>query len=543
MNNYLVDFIDSATTEQITSYFSENNCSLVKEFSNLNKVYLVQSESEPPKVDLVESVIIDNTSTAVQLLSAIDVVPITASGQTEFSVEAEENWWKIYSLKELDFSSPSATVPIFGSNVNVYLVDSGIKADHPDFEGRDITLLHSLSESFDDTKGHGTALASLIVGKTCGLTSSTLKIVKIFEEGKDTLQSDLLAAFDAIINDVRTSSNKFSVVNLSWTIPKNPYIENKIKFLVYEGIAVVAAAGNNGVPIENVTPASMNEVFTIGAYNSDFSPCDFSNYTDPSIISLTENYTNSGEISAWAPGQKIYCASLDGSYGYAAGTSLAAAIYSASMAYNKSKYLNSSNDILSFFRAPDGTYIWVEEENRTGILDLSDPKYSASSNMVCTYDNTYETQMPVNSTSPLRRPAKTGDTRFTPLFARNVTASYELLDPLPPGATIECEYAVYSPKEEPSDPGGVDVHRVHFKITQSDGLEFENYIDFVHMSSTFDASVLPPDDPRIALTFVTGCISISGTPGKTCLQGTQCIAPAPKCRSVTPGKPAVCRCS
>ena len=542
MNNYLIDFVDAVTAEQITLYFANNNCTVLKEFSNLNKVYLVQSAAVPPTTELVESVIVDDESTAMQLLSAVDVVPMTPNGQTEFNVAQEDNWWKIYSLRELDFSSETAMVPLFGSGVNVYVVDSGIDSTHPDFEGRDITLLHSITDSFNDTTGHGTALSSLIVGKNCGLTTANLKVVKIYEDGHSTLQSELLAAFDAIIADANASPNKFSVVNLSWTIPKNQYIENKIRLLVYQGIAVVAAAGNSGVPVENVTPASMSEVYTIGAYNSDFAPCDFSNYTDPTIISLTQNYNNTGAIDSWAPGQKIHCAQVGGGYGYASGTSLAAAIYSGAMAYNKSKYLNSNNDILSFFRNDNGTYIWVEEENRTGVLDLSDPKYIASNNSVCTYDNNIDNAVFENSPIALRRPTRTGEKRFVGFFSRSNTASYELLDPLPPGATVECEFFVYAPTMEPTDPSGVEVHKVRFKLTQHDGAEIESYVEFVHMNSTFDPMILPPDDPRVALTFVTGCISISGTPGKTCIQGTACFAPAPKCRSVIPGKPAVCRC-
>ena len=56
MNNYLIDFVDAVTAEQITLYFANNNCTVLKEFSNLNKVYLVQSAAVPPTTELVESV-------------------------------------------------------------------------------------------------------------------------------------------------------------------------------------------------------------------------------------------------------------------------------------------------------------------------------------------------------------------------------------------------------------------------------------------------------------------------------------------------------
>ena len=201
------------------------------------------------------------------------------------------------------------------------MLDSGIDLTHSEFTGKDISLVYSLTGDFNDTNGHGTGLASLMVGNTCGVTSTSIKVVKIFDDNQPTKQSDFLHALDAILTDMNSNINKFSIINCSWAINKNIYIEDKIKHLINAGALVVASAGNSGKPIEEVTPASMPDVLTIGAYNSDFVPCDFSDYSNPSVVSLTQGQVNTGTLDAWAPGEQIWIAnptSKGGGYGFAA---------------------------------------------------------------------------------------------------------------------------------------------------------------------------------------------------------------------------------
>ena len=75
----------------------------------------------------------------------------------------------------------------------------------------------------------------------------------------------------------------------------------------------------------------------------------------------------------------------------ACGTSAATAIYSASVAYNVSKQLNKDGTIKQFYKNDNGTFDLgnISMYNRTGLLDLSDPKYSASLNNVCTFYNDF----------------------------------------------------------------------------------------------------------------------------------------------------------
>lgn len=389
---YIIDFVDYISDIEITSYLTENNCEMIKVYNNFSKVYLVNSQIRPPITSIVESVIDDNDIIIAPLGEIISVNNYCGLSNPSFpsitiSTVDEKDWWKNYVIRYPKFESQTYDISRKGTGVNVYIMDSGIESTHPEFSNSTIVNLFSITDSYIDSNGHGTAIASIISGKTCGLTNATLKIIKIFDSSISTRQSDLLNALDTILEDFKNYNQQSAVLNCSWSIEKNQYIENKLRVLIEQGISVVVAAGNSGIAIENVTPASMPEVLTIGSYNNDFLPSNFSNYSNPTVISNTENTVNSGQLDGWAPGEQIWVAALGGGYGYAAGTSLSAAIQSSALAYNTSDLLSSDYNtpkVLQNLSINDMIFLSV---SRNGLLELSDPKYVNSKNNVATLYN------------------------------------------------------------------------------------------------------------------------------------------------------------
>lgn len=319
---YIVDFINSADQVDIDAYFENHGCEVIKVFSVFNKTCLVEAESAPPLSPLVESVI-EDSSAPLKLLS----IPTKT-----FPIDEDDNWWKLAVLSHVNLEQPTATIARSAMGVRVYCMDSGIDHSHPEFSGKDITLLHSvIPNDFSDTTGHGTSLASVIVGETCGITEASLKVVKIFHSGYSTLLSDLIEAFDAVMSDYLLGGDFLAVLNLSWIIEKNTYIEEKINTMINAGIVVIGSAGNDGRVVGDVTPAGMQNVVTVGSFGKDLTPSDFSNYTaSDSEISFTEGETNHGAgLDCFAPGENIRVALVGGGYGFVMGTSISAAITSA----------------------------------------------------------------------------------------------------------------------------------------------------------------------------------------------------------------------
>ena len=147
--------------------------------SKLKNVYLVSCEAYPEENVIVSHIINDSLTSITKL--DYDIPLNLPTDNQSVVLEDEKNWWKIASMYSPKFDQETMEIPIRGEGVRVYVVDSGIEATHPEFDGRTIVNLYSFTGDFTDTAGHGTAMASLISGKTCGLTDATICVVKIFD--------------------------------------------------------------------------------------------------------------------------------------------------------------------------------------------------------------------------------------------------------------------------------------------------------------------------------------------------------------------------
>jgi len=503
MSTFLVDFVDNVTDQDIADYFANNNCVVKKHLSNLNKIYLVESDTQPPMTDITVWVVNDD-DTPLQLLSQEVVITPSLENFDRGNVDLtdEKDWWKLYSLNKVDFSIQSMEIPVHKTDNVVFVLDSGIKIDHPEFAGRRIDLFHSFIENdFSDNNGHGTALASLINGNTCSMLDCDLKVVKIFDKNVQTKQSDILSALNAIANFVLNNPNKLVVLNMSWSIPKNEFIESKIQLLSYMGALIVASAGNAGMPISDVTPAGMNEVLTIGSYNSSFLPSDFSNYQGTSQTSLTQNATNHGELDGWAPGEQIYTASITSQqYGFAAGTSLSAAITSAGLLYNMVGTLDQINhyEFVKYlgYEANDITKLLALK--RKDLLDLSNPKYEFCQNKVVTFTSLHSKVifLPSDLTDKTTKIlAVTNKPEARRVFIPNLFKSFEWLTPLPDWVEKHGEYLVFNIKTEPNNER--DFYEVKIKLFgtgEYEGINVINTFELMHVPSNFDINSVAPDD-------------------------------------------------
>lgn len=425
--NYILDFVDSITQTELQQYLTDNNITVLDQFDALGNVYLVSCDHEI-HVDnyLLDRVVVDD-SNGIKLLTDITINLNDTSTVKSFNVEDQQNWWKVASIEKIDFDVPVHNHTVRGKEAVVYIIDSGISSSHPEFVNSDIDLLFSFNDDFNDYNGHGTALTSLIVGETCSVTCPRVKVVKIFQNGTPTLKSNILAALDAIMTDYLSNGSTASVVNMSWSIPYDELINSKIQKLIDAGIFVVVAAGNSGLAITDVTPACIEDVITIGSFNENLEPSTFSNYTGGSSISYTSDDVNYGALDGWAPGELIWAANINDTYGYIAGTSAAAAIASATFANNIVRYVSSTGEVCDFSDSNQQLSLYkFLTVSRLGLLDLSDEKYASSINKVVTIlDNPVPTPIhyifKLRSGTVMRRPI------ISPMDAVSFTYDPDLL--------------------------------------------------------------------------------------------------------------------
>lgn len=217
-----------------------------------------------------------------------------------------------------------------GSGETVYLIDTGIDKGHNEIPSS-AEEFYTNYASHGDTDGHGTAVASLIVGQNIGVSpSATLKSVRLFEQVSGTITvGEIVDALDAVLQDHLATSSDVKVVCMSWTIDKNPLVDDKLEQLMDNNLLLVAAAGNDGVEVDSVSPAGLNPVLTIGAYDANYAVPDFNNlpFCDSPVPSTKANEVDMA-IDVFALGVNINVAEAGtaASYVPATGTSASAGL-------------------------------------------------------------------------------------------------------------------------------------------------------------------------------------------------------------------------
>lgn len=516
---YIIDFKNTVSNEDIQSYVSSLNGTIVKTFNKFEKIFVIDLPTIPEFDDNLHSHLVHDEAHPIQLLTTTVIsdggLDLSTYPQLEINTESPQDWWKNFVVRKPQFDVPSYNIPRLAQNSIVYVLDSGIKLDHPEFEDRPVSCIFSFNDDLVDYNGHGTALASVIAGKTCGITDATVKAVKIFQTGVATYQSDLLAGLNAIYDDFANSPQDFAIVNCSWSISKNSIIENTINLLIEDGMYFVAAAGNNGQPISEVTPASMPYVLTIGSFDENLNPCDFSNYTG--IISTTPGPVNHGELDGWAPGKDIYAANINGSYGYVSGTSISSAILAAVLAANLSvvDFDHYGPPVVNFY---DDNFNYtgptVQDRidhainlalNRLDLVSLDDPKYADSVNRIPSliHRQNPPTEFKLETTTATHSNGK----YFKRIVYPNLTKKIEILGTLPPGVTVNSRGIINGIAPVVNEPQIQDIEMIAYDLNDQ-AYPFTFKLITLPPNYKADISEQPDTELNIILSNVTGPCTI-----------------------------------
>ncbi|KAJ1508526.1 hypothetical protein HMI54_012958 [Coelomomyces lativittatus] len=165
-----------------------------------------------------------------------------------------------------------------GSDVDVYIVDSGIYTDHLDFGGRAKEGVSFADNPTGDQNGHGTHVAGIVGGLRFGVAKlCTLISVKVLNSNGVGPYSSIIAGLNWIYNITRTSGRP-SVINLSVSGPKSTAVNAAIEACVAGGIHVAVAAGNANTDACLSTPSSASGVVVAGSMNMYMRMSAFSNW-------------------------------------------------------------------------------------------------------------------------------------------------------------------------------------------------------------------------------------------------------------------------
>jgi subtilisin family serine protease len=214
-----------------------------------------------------------------------------------------------YPLRALEFISDTPgwyTNTRDGEGVDCYVIDTPVRVDHEEFQGRASILWNDANANH--ASSHGTAVASCVGGLLCG----TAKRVTILGVGVDMWVSSIIKGLDIVLkHHLSKPDDRPSVVNISLAA-KSVALGEVVAALAARGVVVVAAAGNEStqmdIQMDPTWPARHPSVIEVGALNELG--------TAPAVFS------NRG-ARFWAIGEYVHVAKLGGGYTYMSGTSFA----------------------------------------------------------------------------------------------------------------------------------------------------------------------------------------------------------------------------
>ncbi len=167
-----------------------------------------------------------------------------------------------------------------GSGVEVYVIDTGIRATHEQFGDRVRCGIQLIDNACIDRQGHGTHVAGTIGGAAVGVAKNVQLVnVNVFGANDYALFSTLFAALEYVRQEKQANPSIPMIINMSIGFRGVfPAFERAIDDVVAEGIVVVVSAGNSARSSCQFSPASATNVITVGASDKWDRSARFSNY-------------------------------------------------------------------------------------------------------------------------------------------------------------------------------------------------------------------------------------------------------------------------
>ncbi|ODV81132.1 subtilisin-like protein [Suhomyces tanzawaensis NRRL Y-17324] len=222
--------------------------------------------------------------------------------------------WGLSRISHRENTAP-ATDYIFdsegGKGVTAYVVDTGIKVEHEDFEGRAswgsaVALPHLKV----DGHGHGTHCAGVIGSKTYGIAKNVdlvaVGVMNLFGTGST---SDIIKGLEFVVNDhktkvqAKTKGFKGSTINMSIGGGASEALDLAANAAVAADIHVAVAAGNEDADACQSSPARASGPITVGASNVDDQKASFSNWG--SCVDIFAPGEDIESTFIWSPSAKM----------------------------------------------------------------------------------------------------------------------------------------------------------------------------------------------------------------------------------------------
>jgi subtilisin family serine protease len=182
----------------------------------------------------------------------------------------------VRSVRSTNYDYPSQT----WTNIEVYVLDTGIRRSHTEFQNRAVWGTDSISRSphRTDRQGHGTHVAGTIGGRLFGVAKGVRMIdVRVLGDDGGGTMSSIIGGINWVANRQR-GLRRTGIANLSLGGPFSLANNRAVDAATAAGVLMVTASGNENQNGCNVSPGSASTALNVNAADINDNPARFSNW-------------------------------------------------------------------------------------------------------------------------------------------------------------------------------------------------------------------------------------------------------------------------
>lgn len=213
-----------------------------------------------------------------QLLLDERVAYVEEDGVVSISATQSNATWGLDRIDQRDRPLNGTYVyDTTAANVNIYVVDTGIRPTHNEFGGRVYSGFSAINDGrgSNDCNGHGTHVAGTAGGSVYGVAKGArLFPVRVLDCQGSGTNSGVIAGMDWVAGN----HSKPAVANMSLGGGASTATDQAVTRMRNAGVTVVVAAGNENQNACNVSPARSSAAITVGSTTSTDARSSFSNW-------------------------------------------------------------------------------------------------------------------------------------------------------------------------------------------------------------------------------------------------------------------------
>jgi subtilisin family serine protease len=200
--------------------------------------------------------------------------------------QANPSSWGLDRIDESDLPLDSNYHYDFdGTGVDVYIIDTGIRTSHTEFNGRASPGFDAFDgvPDGDDCNGHGTHVGGTVGGSSFGVAKNVnLFAVRVLGCSGSGSYAGVVAGIDWVTQQHQNANQgatpQPSVANMSLSGGASSSLDAAVAQSVAAGVTYAVSAANNNAPACNYSPAREPTAITVGSTTSSDARSSFSNY-------------------------------------------------------------------------------------------------------------------------------------------------------------------------------------------------------------------------------------------------------------------------